>query len=323
MAEQSGPRRMAILVAFACVYVFWGSTYLGIHYLLEGGFPPFLGASLRLAIAGAVLWAVLRWRRLPTPSVRQMIDLAIAGGFLFVGGNGLVMLAQRSLPSGLAATIVATTPLWMTGVESLLPKGERPGLGAVLGIVVGFGGVAVLIGPEFGTGDTKAFVLCLIAPILWSVGGLWAKHRVRGVSPFTVTAYEMLFAAVWLGLFGLLHGELPELAPTVSGWLALAYLIVFGSLVGFSAFVYLMASVPVAKVTTYAYVNPVVAVFLGWAIAGEPLTVRSLGATAVIILGVALVNLASGKGGASRATPTRTEPIPDAGAASLSSSSSG
>jgi drug/metabolite transporter (DMT)-like permease len=282
---------MWIYLAFLALYVFWGSTYLGIHYLLVGGFTPFLGAGIRMGIAGGLLLAYVRLRGLPGPSLREMRELAVAGGFLFVGGNGLVMLAQQSLPSGLAATLIATTPFWMTGLERFVPGSARPSVVATAGIAIGFAGVAVLLGPRLSGGSNLAIVCILLAPILWSIGGLWAKHRLRGVPPLTVTAYEMLFAAMMLGAVGWVRGEAPDLAPTATGYLALAYLVVFGSLFGFSAFVYLMAKVPSAKVATYSYVNPVIAVFLGWAIASETLTVRSLLGTAVIVIGVSLVNL--------------------------------
>lgn len=292
MAESSTPSRSSILLAFAALYVLWGSTYLGIRFLLEGGFTPFLGAGLRMTVAGALLWSFRRLRGASLPAPRQLLELAVAGCFLFVGGNGLVMVAQQSLPSGLVATLVATTPFWLTGLEVLLPGGERPGVAAWLGIALGFGGVAILVGPRLGTGaGATAALLCLIAPVLWSIGGLWAKHRLRKIEPFTVSAFEMLFAGMALLVLGAARGEAAVVAPIASGWWALVYLISFGSLIGFSAFVFLMAHVPAAKVATYSYVNPVIAVFLGWALAGEELGARSLLATLVIVAGVALVNL--------------------------------
>ncbi len=286
--------RLSLVLAFASLYVLWGSTYLAIHYLLAGGFTPFLGAGLRMLVAGLILLSYLRMRGVPLLSGRDTIEAAVAGGFLFVGGNGLVMVAQQWLPSGLAATLIATTPFWMAGLERLLPGGERISGPTIIGIAVGFLGVALLVWPRLSvTGSSVAGVVALlVAPSLWSVGALWAKHRLAHRAPLSVTAYEMLLSAPMLAFTGLVRGELADLAPQPSGWLALAYLIVFGSLMGFSAFVYLMANVPAAQVATYSYVNPAIAVLLGWLLADERLSGQTLAATAIIILGVALVTLA-------------------------------
>lgn len=292
--------RAQVMVAFAAVYVVWGSTYLAIRFAIET-IPPFLMAGVRFLVSGAALYAWMRARGEPRPSAANWRATVIVGAFLLVGGNGGVTWAEQRVPSGLAALLVATVPLWMVLLE-WVRGGVRPAGRVWLGLAVGFLGLGILVGPATLLGGGGADPLgaggLVLASVLWAIGSVYSKRAALPSSPLLATGMEMLGGGALLVLVGTLTGEWAGLDPaavTPSSALGLAYLIVFGSGVGFTAYIWLLKHVEVAKVSTYAYVNPVVAVFLGWAFAGEPVSARTLLAAATIITAVMFITGAGRK----------------------------
>ena len=291
----SAPPRWRVLVAFAAIYTIWGSTYLAIHFAIET-MPPFLMGSARYLIAGAILYAVTRRQR-SAPILRVHWRSAfIVGGLLLLGGNGGVIWAEQTIPSGLAALIIATVPLWMALLNWLRGDNVRPNLGVTVGLALGLLGIVLLVSPgasETGDNANPLGVLVLVlAALSWSIGSLYSRRASLPSEPLTATAMEMLAGGALLLVAGLLTGEagqirLDQISPR--SLLALGYLIVFGSLVGFTAYIWLLRVSTPARVSTYAFVNPVVAVFLGWTLAGEALTPRTLVAAAVIVTAVVLI----------------------------------
>ncbi len=284
------PRSGMVILALLLVYVVWGSTYLGIRLALEGGALPLTMVSGgRFIIAGSLMYAVLRWRGSPAPTRRQWRNLAIMGLTMLVLGNGMVVLAERTVSSGLAATAVASVPLWMALFSAM--RGQNASRGEWLGIAIGFLGVVWLNAGSSLTASPQGLILLLIAPIGWAFGSIWA----RGLdlpSPFMTAAGQMLCGGAMLIVLGLLSGERPTTWPSMNGLLAVAYLCMFGSIVAFTAYVWLLHNVRPALVASYAYVNPVIAVILGVIIGNEHFGGRDLLAMAVILAGVVVLTLA-------------------------------
>lgn len=297
MAEQSGdgsPSTWQIIAAFAAVYLIWGSTYLAILFAIET-LPPFLMAGVRFLIAGGILYGWTRLRGGERPERAHWVSTAIVGAFLLLGGNGAVVWAELRVSSGMTALIVATVPLWMVLADWLRPGGVRPTGRVALGLLVGFAGLIYLVGPgETGADavDGLGAAVLLLGSLLWAIGSIYARGAPRPKSPLLGTGMEMLAGGALLVVVGLAAGEATQVdLSTVStqSIIALAYLIVFGSLIGYSAYVWLLHVTTPARVSTYAYVNPVVAVFLGWALAGEVLNARTILATVVIVGSVVII----------------------------------
>lgn len=284
-----------LVIAFAVIYVVWGSTYLGMAIAIET-MPPFLMAATRFIIAGTLLIAVRRWFGDALPTRRQWGSAAIVGSLLFLGGNGAVAWAQHWVPSGIAALLITTTPFWMTMVPWVAGYSPRPPLIALGGITIGLSGVALLVGAPIGTAPTTQVVIGALAIVAaafsWSLGSLASKRLSLPASPWMSAGAQMVCGSVGLGLAGVVSGEASHVdvaAISLRSWLALAYLIFIGAIVGFSAYVYLLRHTTMARVSTYAFVNPVVAVVLGWLVLGEPLSGRTLFAGALIIVAVMLI----------------------------------
>ncbi len=291
------PTRLALFVAFAIVYVVWGSTYLAIRFAIET-LPPFLMASGRFLVAGAMLYA---WSRLlggaARPTRAQWRATAVVGLLLLLGGNGLVVWAEQRVPSGIAALVVGIVPCFMVLLDWLRPGGVRPTPRVVTGLVLGLGGLVWLVGPDTVMGggrvDFLGAVALVLASLSWAVGSIYSRHTPMP-SPFLSSGMQMLAGGGALLVLGVALGEpwafdaAAVTARSVLGWV---YLIVFGSIVGFSAYIWLLRASTPARVSTYAYVNPIVAVFLGWLLADEPLTARTLVAAAIIVSGVVLITL--------------------------------
>jgi drug/metabolite transporter (DMT)-like permease len=286
-----------VWLAMLAIYVIWGSTYLGIRFAIES-IPPFLHAGIRFFIA-AVL--ILGWRFLAgdeRPTLRQWRDASIVGLFLLLGGNGLVSWAEQTVDSGIAALIVGTVPLWLTLFEALRPGGVKPGWQAVVGLLIGFGGIFILVNPT--TLASAAFRVDLLgagalvlATILWAMGSIYAKTAQVPKSAFMFTGMQMASASVGLLLVSALNGEMASFdirAVTPTSWMGLIYLILFGSLVAFVAYGWLLRNAPISLVSTYGYVNPLVAIFLGAWLANEVLTWRVFVAALVIISAVVMIN---------------------------------
>lgn len=295
---KSEPKAL-VVAAFAAVYIIWGSTYLAIRFAVEE-LPPFTMAAARFLIAGTILLLWARLRNEPRPAGRQGRGAAIGGLFLLLGGNGGVVWAEQRVASGATALIVATLPVWMVLIDWWRPGGRRPSAGVAAGLALGLVGIGLLVDPGAirggaGVDPIGALVLCL-ASVSWAAGSIYIRHVPMPRSAFASNGIQMLAGGAALLLTGLLAGELGRLdlaAASSRAWLSLGYLAVFGSLIGFTAYTYINRVSTPAKVSTYAYVNPIVAVFLGWAFAGEPITPRTLGAAAVILAAVATITLAS------------------------------
>ncbi|RMH18701.1 MAG: hypothetical protein D6696_12505 [Acidobacteria bacterium] len=282
------PLRQAL--AFAAVYLIWGSTYLAIRFAIET-LPPLAMAGVRFLLAGLLLYGVARLRGAPPPSAVHWRSAAIVGGLLLLGGNGAVVIAQQWVPSGLAALLVATEPLWVALLLLAWPGGEvRPTLRTFATLLLGFAGAALLIAPSKVLAGEPVFLpgalLVLAASLSWAGGSLYARNAPVPEQPGMATALQMLAGGALLLACGVLRGELTGFDPaSVSRTSAVAwlYLVVFGSLIAFSAYSWLLRTTEPTLVATYAYVNPVVAVILGWLLAGEPFGPRTVVAAALIL----------------------------------------
>ena len=285
-----------VLIAFALVYIVWGSTYLAIRIGIES-FPPLLLAGTRHLITGLILYPLLRWKTGVQPTASHWRMSFITGFLLLFVGNGGVCIAERTVPSGVTALLVATVSLWMVLVDWLRPRGTRPVPQVIAGLILGFGGLALLVGPKnlggSGRVDPLGVGILLIASLAWASGSVYSKHA-GGLSgsPLLGAAMQSLSGGVALWIAGILSGEVRGFhfaAVTPRSWLALAYLIAFGSMVGFTAYIYILKKSTATRVATYAFVNPVVALFLGWLLVGESITLRTVIAAAVILTAVLLV----------------------------------
>lgn len=282
---------VAVAFALAALYLIWGSTYLAIRFGLEG-FPPLLMAGLRFLAAGLAFYGVLRWRGTPAPTRAQWKNLAVMGFLMMLLGNGLVCVAEQEVSSGLAAIAVASMPLW-AGLFGWL-KGRHPSRGEWLGLAIGFVGVLWLNAGSDLSASPRGAVALLLAPVAWAWGSVWSRGRDLP-GPFMNTAGQMLAGSAWLLALGLALGERLVAWPAAGPLLAVGYLAVFGSIVAFTAYVWLLDHVRPALATSYAYVNPPVAVILGALLAGERFGLHAIGAMAVILAGVAIVMLSREK----------------------------
>ncbi len=285
-----------LAAAFLAVYVIWGSTYLAIRIAIET-MPPFVMAGTRFVIAGAILygWTTLRGTRGPTRV--HWRSALIIGGLLLLGGNGLVTWAEQEVPSSLAALIIASTPIWFVVLEALRPGGTRPTRRTLAGVFIGFIGIAVLVGPaNLTTGlqiRTISLVAMLLAPISWAAGSLYSRRASLPRSPIQSNGMEMLLGGALLLILATVTGEWTSFdvdAISARSAAAFIYLVIFGSIIAFTAYVWLLKATTPAKASTYAYVNPIVAVFLGWTLASEPVTPNMLVAMGIILFAVALIS---------------------------------
>lgn len=285
---QSPVSAFAVAAALAVLYLVWGSTYLGIRFALEGGWPPLLMAGSRFLVAGGLLFAVLRLRGVPMPTRRQWRNSAFMGALLLGLGNGMVCIAEQSVSSGLAAVAVASAPLWIALFATL--RGQRSNRLEWLGLGIGFVGVLWLNAGSSLAATPVGLVALLVAPVAWAFGSVWSQGRDLP-SPFMGAAAQMLCGGAMMVVAGLLLGERLDAMPSVKGVLAVAYLAGFGSIVAFSAYVWLLHHVRATLAGSYAYVNPVVAVALGAWLAAERFSAHDIGAMVVILLGVVAITL--------------------------------
>lgn len=306
LTSHHSPSRSALIAGFAAIYLIWGSTYLGIRIAVES-MPPFLMASARFIVAGGIVLAFIALTRGFKATAKQWRDNAIVGGFLCLGGNGLVSWAEEKVPSGIATLIISAGPVFIVLMDWAVhawskdsSRGTRPNALTFVGLALGFVGLAILVGPDvFSSGvnglDPWRVLGLLAATFLWGVGMMIMRYVREPAEPFTASGIQMITGSGWLLLVSLATGELGRFDPSaVTGRSVLAwvYLVVFGSLIGFSTFSWLMKHSTPAKVSTYAYVNPVVAVFLGWFVLHETVSPRIFVAAAIIIAGVALITVA-------------------------------
>jgi drug/metabolite transporter (DMT)-like permease len=288
------PRAWAALIA---IYIVWGSTYLAIRFAIET-IPPFLSAGIRFLVAGAILFI---WRRLsgdPAPKKVEWRAASIVGILLLLGGNGGLVWAEQHIPSGIASVFIATTPLWMVLIDSLRPGGRRANWLTWVGVLVGLLGIFLLANPwqthsaSSPPLDPIGIVVLMIAALSWSIGSLYSRNATLPDSPLLGTGMEMLVGSAGLFAFATLVGEWKQFdlaAISLRSVSGLTYLIIFGSGIGFVAYTWLLRNAPTSIVSTYAYVNPVVAILLGSVIANEPLEQIEIISAAIIIAGVILI----------------------------------
>lgn len=291
------PSRLAIIAAFAAVYIIWGSTYLGILFAIES-IPPLLMAGTRYFTAGVIMYLIARLQGAPRSGWADWRTAAIVGACLLLGGNGGVTLAEQYVESGLAAVIIATVPIYIALLGWLTGSAARPTLIIWLGLAGGFGGVAILLAPSlnFATADDShaltGMLILLFSAFAWSAGSIYSRKAKNAPSPFLAAGQQMLCGGALLMSGGLLRGEAQSFDPQRMTWLSIGswiYLVLIGAIVGFTAYIWLLRHCEPAKVATYAYVNPIVAVLLGTAFAGEKLSARTFIAAGLIIGSVALV----------------------------------
>jgi drug/metabolite transporter (DMT)-like permease len=288
-----------VLVAFACIWLIWGSTFLGIRIAIQT-LPPLLMCAVRLLSAGLVLLAWARATGAPWPKGAELRNAAIVGVLLPAIGNSSVTLATVKVPSGLVALLVATIPFWMALLASFGRDAVRPSLQAVAGLLLGFGGIALLLGPSLANAARAEFpaawaLIPVAGSFVWAWGSLWSRRVRMPASPLASTGVGMLAGGAVVLAASAAFGEFARFDPALVTWpsvAALAYLAVFGSVVGFSAYLYLLRHVPPALVATYAFVNPIVAMTLGSAFAGEALSRRSLTAAALVVVAIVLITTA-------------------------------
>ncbi|WP_262903279.1 EamA family transporter [Hymenobacter psoromatis] len=288
--------RFLLIAAFAAVYLLWGSTYLAIKYAVAT-MPPFLLAGSRFVLAGSILMLVSRASATyERPTLVQWRTSLIVGAMLLAGGNGLVVLAERTLPSSLAALLIASEPFWIVLLSWWWLGQARPSGRVVLGLLLGFAGVYLLVGEQLAAGSGRAQLegvgLVLLAAFSWAAGSIYGLRAPRPRSPVLASGMQMLAGGALLLVLSTATGEWRGLRPGQFGaaaWLGWGYLVVFGSLVAFTAYSWLLQHAPPTRVATYAYVNPVVAVLLGWALLGEKMTVQMLVGAAVIVGSVVLI----------------------------------
>lgn len=293
--------RSALVLAFATIYLIWGSTYLGIRIAIES-MPGFLMAGTRFLIAGVLLFTFLRFRGASWPNARQWRANAVIGIFLLLGGNGLVVWAEQTVPTGVTALLIGVQPLFFVLTEWAWPGGSRPSLVTTGALLLGFAGVAWLAAPwenaAHGGLHLPGVIAILGACIFWAFGSIYSRYAKHGAEPFLASSLQMLCGGAALAIAAVFHGDFGQFHFTdvsLRSWAAFLYLIVFGSLVAFSTFAWLMKHSTPAHVATYAYVNPVVAVFLGWLILHEPVTTRTIIASAVIVAAVVIITMEKNK----------------------------
>ena len=299
------PPPWKVIVAFAAIYLIWGSTYLAIRFAIET-LPPFSMAAARFTVAGVILYAIAR-PRAERPTPLNWVSAAVVGTLLLAGGNGAVVWAEQWVPSGLTALIVGTVPLWMVLFDWLFAGGPRPNKVLVAGLVLGLCGVGLLMtSTQIGAQSREGLLgglAVLGASVSWAAGSIYARNASLPRSPFLGTAMQMIVGGLVLVLVAAIAGEGGQLhisAFSMKSLLALAYLIVFGALIAFTAYTWLLRVSTPARVSTYAYVNPAVAVLLGWLLASERLDVRAALAVLIILSAVVLVSV---KGGDARRSP--------------------
>ncbi len=307
-SERAKGRGLRIALALAAVYVIWGSTYLGIRFAIET-LPPFGMAGVRFVVSGLLLYGWARWRGAARPSPVHWRSAAIVGACLLLVGNGGVVWAEQRVDSGLAALLVATEPLWIVGLLWLRPGGARPGLRVAFGLGLGLAGLTLLVRPGGEGIDPLGAAVLIFSSLTWAWGSLYGRRAPLPESTLLTTGMQMLWGGVLLLGVSALAGEPArvDLAEvSLKSLLATGYLVV-GGLIAFTSYSWLMRTASPVLVSTHAYVNPVVAVLLGWAFAGEPLTAGMLQAAAVILTGVALITTAPER----KPEPAAEEPEPE------------
>ncbi len=286
-----------VIAAYAAVCIIWGSTYLAIRIGVSA-FPPELFAGVRFLIAGGLMLLYARIRGMEFPrDIKSIRDQSIVGLFLLLGGNGIIVWAEQWVHSGVASLLVATSPLFMALIELFIPGRPKIDFKGWIGLIIGFSGVALLVLSGSGEGSTAAgyTAVILLGSFLWAVGSVYSKGFTPTGSVVANIGVQMLAGGIGLTLVGISLGEISRVSFSIKGVGALLYLIIFGSLIGYSSYIYVLQKWPAAKAGTYAYINPPVAFLLGALILGEPFTITILFSTVIILAGVLLVQLSKTK----------------------------
>ena len=317
MTPAAGKSRTRVLLAFAAVYLVWGSTYLFIKYAVET-IPPFMMGATRFFVAGGLLYALARWRGAASPTRDDWRAAAITGVLMLGMGNGAVVWSETRIPSGVAALIVSSVPIWIVLMDWLRPRGVRPRAAVFVGLALGLIGMVILIGPRaiVGEGHVDGFGagVLICGSLAWALGSLITRGSKRTGSPLVFSALQMGAAAVAMTIASISMGDLTRFHlgdVTLKSLVSWIYLVTFGSIIGYTAYVYLLGAVSAAKAATYAYVNPIIAVVLGWAFASEPISLRTIVATTVILGGVALITTSQGRSQATGEHPLPSRPEPE------------
>ncbi len=285
-------------LALASIYIVWGTTYLAIRIGVES-LPPVLFTGLRWLAAGPIMLLLLLLKKYKLPNKNDIIHLGISGLLLLGGGNGLVVFAEQSVPSGLTALLITTVPFWVVGIEAILPQGKRINLTVTAGLILGLLGVSLIFGGDlkslFDSSHIAGVIGLMFAVFFWSVGTLYSKYKKVTVQPLMGAATQMIIAGIVITTLGLFLGEGSQFHFTTNSFYAYLYLVFFGSLLGYGSYVYAIAHLPISLVATYAYVNPIIALFLGWLILGEQISIWIVIAAVIILAGVTLVKRGSEK----------------------------
>jgi len=289
-------KNLTALFALFSIYIVWGTTYLAIRIGVKD-LPPVLFTGFRWLAAGPILFFILLLKKYSLPKKSDFKHLAIIGLLLLGGGNGFVVFAEQWVPSGLTALLITTVPFWVVGLESFYPVRKKVDRKIILGLILGLIGVLLIFGGDL----TKIFdpsyligvVGLMLAVFLWSLGTLYSKHKKVSVHPLMGAAIQMIIAGIVITLFGLIIGEGNAFHFSHESFLAYLYLVVFGSLVGYGSYIYAISHLPLSLVSTYAYVNPIIALFLGWLILDEPTNIWIVVASVVILVGVTLIKKGS------------------------------
>ena len=278
--------------AWIAVCIIWGTTYLAIRIGVEH-LPPMLFAGVRWIVAGIIFVLFLRWRGKALPKKKDLIHIAVVGLALIGIGNGLVVTGEQFIGSGLAALLITTVPFWVVGMESVIPSGPKINLKIIFGLFLGLAGVALIFNGEWSSLLNPSYLLgmlCILgAVIAWSFGTVYSKYKKVNVHPLMNAAIQMLIAGTAQTILGLLLGEASAVSFHMNGLLSFFYLVLIGSMFGYGSYIYAIEHLPLSLVATYAYINPIIALFLGWLVLDEKMNLTIIIAAVIIILGVIIV----------------------------------
>jgi drug/metabolite transporter (DMT)-like permease len=278
--------------AWIAVCIIWGTTYLAIRIGVEH-LPPMLFAGVRWIVAGIIFVLFLRWRGKALPKKKDLIHIAVVGLALIGIGNGLVVTGEQFIGSGLAALLITTVPFWVVGMESVIPSGPKINLKIIFGLFLGLAGVALIFNGEWSSLLNPSYLLgmlCILgAVIAWSFGTVYSKYKKVNVHPLMNAAIQMLIAGTAQTILGLLLGEASAVSFHMNGLISFFYLVLIGSMFGYGSYIYAIEHLPLSLVATYAYINPIIALFLGWLVLDEKMNLTIIIAAVIIILGVIIV----------------------------------
>ncbi len=279
-------------LAWVSICIVWGTTYLAIRIGVQD-LPPLLFAGFRWIIAGSIFITFLRWRKYKFPKLSEIKHLAVVGILLLGFGNGLVVFGEQWVPSGLASLLITTLPFWVVGIESFLPSSIKPNKWIIAGIILGFLGASLIVTHDLETLLETSYWLGIVSLLMgvmaWASGTVYAKYMTVEVKPQMAAGVQMLIAGILQTIIGISIGELPQFHFQSDSFLALLYLIFVGSFLGYTSYIYAIKHLPVSFVSTYTYINPVIALFLGWLILDESLNLRIMVAALIILAGVSIV----------------------------------